>query len=142
MPFPKHIKRHEFTYRFKKQWGQLYWFDFGEAPSEQRTFAEVHPALIVSDPTITLPGTVLILPITGAEHKRRGYEFHVDVTTEECPELDKDSIAKVDQIYCVPDQLLPDQYFIGKLRPATMRKIYAKLLKVLGMPNFIKDEPQ
>ena len=57
-------------------------------------------------------------------------------------ELDKDSIAKVDQIYCVPDQLLPDQYFIGKLRPATMRKIYAKLLKVLGMPNFIKDEPQ
>ncbi len=81
----------------------------------------MHPALIVSDPTLTLPGTVLIIPLTGAEHKRRGYEFHVEVTTEECPELDKDLIAK--------------------LSLATMQKVYAKLLKGLGVPKFIK-EPQ
>ena len=132
MPFPKESPRSKFTYRRTKEWRQLYWFDFGEAISGQVTFAEPHPALIVSNPKITLPRTVLIIPLSGIEHKRPGYEFHVDIAKKECPELDKDSIAKVDQIYCVENKLMPDQYFIGVLPRTVMKKIYSKLLKVLG----------
>lgn len=138
MPFPHHIRRHEFTYRIKKEWSQLYWFNFGVPSSGQRTFAEQHPALIISNPSITLRGTVLIIPVTGAEHRRPGYEFHVEIPKLECPELDKDSVAKVDQIYCVEDREMPDQYFIGKLEPDTMRRIYAKLLKALNFDRLLK----
>lgn len=130
MPFPQ-IPRLKFTYQKRKEWGQLYWFDFGQASSGQRTF-EPHPALIVSNPQVTLPGTVMIVPIKGAEHRRSGYEFHVDIKKVDCPELDKDSIAQVDQIYCVEERLIPDQYFICIMPRSTMKKIYSKLLKVLG----------
>jgi mRNA-degrading endonuclease toxin of MazEF toxin-antitoxin module len=136
MPFPQ-VPHSTFTYRMRKEWGQLYWFDFGQAASGQRTFAEPHPALIVSVPQITLPGTVLIVPVTGAEHRRSGYEFHVDISKADCPELDKDSVAKVDQIYCVEERLMPDQYFIGSVPRITMKKIYPKLLKVLGFDKVI-----
>lgn len=137
MPFPR-IRRSEFTFRTKKQWGQVYWFDFGEPVSGQRTFAEPHPALIISDPTVTLPGTVLIIPITGAEHKLQGYEFHVDVSKDDCyPELDKASVAKVDQIYCVEERLLPDQYSIGTLNRGAMKRIYSKILKTLNFKEVL-----
>lgn len=132
MPFPKDILPSKFTYQRTKEWGQLYWFDFGEAVSGQVTFAEPHPALIVSNPKITLPGTVLIIPLTGIEHRRPGYEFHVEITKRECLELDKDSIAKVDMVYCVESKLMPDQYFIGVVPRTVMKKIYPKLLKVLA----------
>ncbi|MEA1871801.1 MAG: type II toxin-antitoxin system PemK/MazF family toxin [Chloroflexota bacterium] len=132
MPFPKKIPPSKFTHQRAKEWGQLYWFDFGEAISGQVTFAESHPALIVSNPKITLPGTVLIIPLTSIEHRRPGYEFHVEITKKECPELDKDSVAKVDMVYCVEDKLMPDQYFIGVPPRSVMKKIYSKLLKVLG----------
>jgi len=131
MSFPQ-VRRSQFTYRMRKEWGQLYWFDFGRVVSGQHTFAEPHPTLIVSDPKVTLPGTVLLIPITDAEHKRPGYEFHVDIAKADCPELDKDSVAKVDQIYCVEERLMPDQYFIGTVPRSAMKKIYSKLLKVLG----------
>lgn len=131
MPFPQ-ISPSEFSHRERKEWGQLFWFDFGEAISGQRTFAEPHPALIVSNPLVTLPGTVLIIPVTGAEHKRQGYEFHVDITKAECSQLDKDSVAKVDQIYCVEERLMPDQYFVGTVPRSIMKRIYSKILKVLN----------
>lgn len=67
MPFPREVHPSEFTYRREKEWGQLYWFDFGEVVSRQVTFTEPHPAIIVSNPLVTLPGTVLIVPLTGAE---------------------------------------------------------------------------
>lgn len=51
--------------------------------------------------------------------------------------MDKDSIVKVDQIYCVEDRLLPDQYYIGKLLEPLMRKVYSKLLKVLNFDIFV-----
>ena len=136
MLVPKQIKASQFTYRIKKQWGQIYWFDFGEASSGQRTFAEVHPALIISNPQRTLPGTVLITPFTGFEHKRPNYEFHVDIPKAECPELDKDSVFKIDQIFCVEDRLLPDQYYIGELPELLLRKVYSKLIKVLNFDIF------
>ncbi len=131
MPVPQ-VPRLKFTYNIPKEWAQLYWFDFRQATSGQRTFAGFHPALIVSDPKITLPGTVLIVPVTGAEHRRSGYEFHVDIAKADCSELDKDSVAKVDQIYCVQERLMPDQYFIGVVPRSAMKKVYSKLLKVLG----------
>ena len=131
MPFPK-IPSSKFTFRRKKKWSELYWFDFGQPGSGQRTFAEPHPALIINNPEVTLFGTVLIFPVTGAERKRGGYEFHVPITKAECPDLDKDSVAKVDQIYCIENRFLPDQYFICVLDRRVMKKIYAKLLKVLN----------
>jgi mRNA-degrading endonuclease toxin of MazEF toxin-antitoxin module len=60
--------------------------------------AEPHLAVVVSDPSVTLKGTVLIVPLSGAEHRRAGYEFHVPISRADCPQLDKDSVAKVDQI--------------------------------------------
>ena len=132
MPFRKDIPPSKFTYQRTKEWGQLYWFDFGQAVSGQVTFAEPHPALIISNPKTTLPGTVLIIPLTGIEHRRHGYEFHVEITKKECLELDKDSIAKVDMVYCVESKLMPDQYFIGVVPRTVMKKIYPKLLKVLA----------
>lgn len=137
MPFPEKVPRSQFTQRIPKKWGQLYWFDFREPTSGQHTFAEPHPALIISDHGIRLPGTVLIIPFTGAEHKRSGYEFHVEVSKAEYPKLEKDSIAKVDQIYCVEERLMPDQYFIGDMPLSAIKRIYGKLLKVLGYPKVI-----
>ena len=136
MPFP-HVHRSKFTFHREKEWGQLYWFDFGQATSGQRTFAQPHLALIVSDPEVSLRGTVLIVPLTDAENKRAGYEFHVEIPKAECPELDKDSVAKVDQIYCVEERLMPDQYFIGVVPRSAMKKIYSKLLRVLGFGKVI-----
>ena len=136
MPFPQ-VPHAKFTYRMSKDWGQLYWFDFGQATSRQRTFAEPHPALIISDPKVTLPSTVLIVPFTSLEHKRRGYEFHVEVTKADCAGLDNDSVAKVDQIYCIEERHLPDQYFIGMLGRSAMKRIYSKLLKALAFQNVI-----
>ncbi|RJQ40118.1 MAG: type II toxin-antitoxin system PemK/MazF family toxin [Dehalococcoidia bacterium] len=136
MPFPK-VQPSKFTYQISKEWGQIYWFDFGQAMSHQRTFAEPHPAVIISNPKVTLPGTILIVPFTSLEHKRPGYEFHVDITKEDCAELDKDSVAKVDQVYCVEENLLPDQYFIGVLRRSAIKRMYSKLLKALAFQNVI-----
>jgi mRNA-degrading endonuclease toxin of MazEF toxin-antitoxin module len=135
MPFPI-VPKSAFTFRKRKEWGQLYWFDFGQSGSGQPAF-DAHPALIISDPQNILPGTVLIVHLSGAEHKRAGYEFHVEITKKECPELDKDSIVKVDQIYCVENQFMPDQYFIGDVPRSTMKRIYSKLLKVLGFNKVI-----
>lgn len=137
MPFPKEVSLSQFTYKIRKEWGQLYWFDFGETVSGQVTFAEPHPAIIVSNPSTTLPGTLLIIPLTGAENRRPRYEFHVDIKKAECPELDKDSVAKVDQIYCVEERLMPDQYFIGMVPRNVMKRIYSKLLKVLGYDKIL-----
>ena len=55
------------------------------------------------------------------------------IRQQECPKLDKDSIAKVDQVYCVPDNRLPDQYYLTHASKKTMARIYEPLLKALGV---------
>lgn len=133
MPFPHHIRQLSFTYQNLPHWGDVYWYDFGLPRAEQHTMAEPHLAVVVSDTRITLKGTVLIIPLSGAEHCREGYPFHIPIKKTECPRLDKDSIVKVDQVYCVPDQGLPDQYFLTRLDKKIMARIYEPLLKVLGV---------
>jgi len=138
MPFPYHIREQDFKYTHYPRWGELYWYDFGVRRAEQHTMAEPHLALVVSDTNITLKSTVLIVPLSGAEHCREGYIFHVLLKKTECPHLDKDSIVKVDQIYCVPTRGLPDQYFLVRLDKKTMARIYEPLLKVLGVPYVLE----
>ena len=99
--------------------------------------AEPHLAVVVSDTASTLKGTVLIVPLSGAEHRRPGYLFHVLITKAECSALDKDSIAKVDQIYCVPTRPgLPDQYHLTRLSRGVMKRLYEPMLRALGV-NFV-----
>ena len=99
--------------------------------------AEPHLAVVVSDTASTLKGTVLIVPLSGAEHRRPGYIFHVLITKAECSALDKDSIAKVDQIYCEPTRPgLPDQYHLTRLSRGVMKRLYEPMLRALGV-NFI-----
>jgi len=134
MPFPSHVRFSDFTYRRYPRWGDVYWYDFGIPRAQQHTMAEPHLAVVVSDTAITLRGTILICPLSGAEHRKEGYLFHVLITRAECPRLDKDSIVKVDQIYCVPTQPgLPDQYYLTQLDKKTMARIYEPLLRVLGV---------
>jgi len=137
MPFPAHIRLADFTLNRCPQWGDIYWYDFGIPRAEQHTMAEPHLALIVSDTQVTLRGTVLIVPLSGAENQRKGYAFHVLIRQTECPQLDKDSIAKVDQIYCVPANRLPDQYYLTHLDKRIMARLYEPLLRVLGLPHLL-----
>lgn len=139
MPFPDHV--HFIDYRFDRvpQWGDVYWYDFGMPRAQQHTMADPHLAVIISDTSVTLRGTVLIIPLSGAEHQRAGYEFHVLIKKAQCPALDKDSIAKVDQIYCVPTKPgLPDQYYLTRLSKKTMARLCEPLLRVLGFPYVLK----
>ena len=134
MPFPHHVRFAEFTFYRYPQWGDVYWYDFGVSRAEQHTMAEPHLAIVVSNTAITLRGTVLVVPLSGAEHVRTGYGFHVRVARSECPALDKDSIAKVDQIYCVPTRPgLPDQYHLTRLNGRVMKRLYDPLLKALAV---------
>lgn len=125
--------RTQWTMKRQPDWGDVYWFDFGYPVSSQRSFAGVHPALIVANRALILPGTTEIIPMSGAENKREGYQFQVPVTKAECQFLDKDSIVKVDQMYCVLTNEFPDQYFIGRMPLPIMRRIYSLLLRVLGV---------
>lgn len=134
MPFPDRIRPEDFRFERYPRWGELYWYDFGARRAEQHTMAEPHLALVISDTAITLKGTVLIVPLSGAEHQRAEYPFQVLLKRSECPRLDKDSIVKVDQVYCVPYRPgLPDQYFLARLDKKTMARIYEPLLQVLGV---------
>lgn len=134
MPFPFHIRPIDFTFDRYPQWGDVYWYDFGTPRAQQHTMAEPHLAIIVSDTRNTLRGTVLLVPLSGAEHRKPEYQFHVLIEKAECPKLDKDSIAKVDQIYCVPTKPgLPDQYYLTQLNKRTMARMYEPLLRVLGV---------
>ena len=135
MPFPSHVRLRDFTSERRPQWGDIYWYDFGVPRGQQHTMAEPHLACVVSDTRVTLRGTVLIIPLSGAEHQKPGYDFHVLIRQQECPKLDKDSIAKVDQVYCVPDNRLPDQYYLTHMNKTIMGRIYNQLLKVLGLQN-------
>lgn len=138
MPF-QHVPRSRQTFKRTPDWGDVYWFDFGYPVSGQKSFAGVHPALVVTDSKLILRGTTQIIPLSGIENKRQGYGFHVEISKEECPFLDKDSIAKVDQIYCVLTNNLPDQYYVGVMLPVTMRRIYAQLLRALGADKLISS---
>jgi mRNA-degrading endonuclease toxin of MazEF toxin-antitoxin module len=138
MSFPTHVRLADFTFGRYPQWGDVYWYDFGIPRAQQHTMAEPHLAVIVSDTAVTLRGTVLLIPLSGAEHQKKGYGFHVPITQAEYPKLDKDSIVKVDQIYCVPVHPgLPDQYYLTSLGKKTMARIYEPLLEVLGVPYLI-----
>ncbi len=138
MPFPTHIRLVDFTFERYPKWGDIYWYDFGAPRAQQHTMAEPHLAIIVSNTRVTLRGTVLIVPLSGAEHRKDGYDFHVLIKRSECSRLDKDSIAKVDQIYCVPTNRLPDQYYLTHLDKKTMARLYEPLLIVLGVPFLIR----
>lgn len=135
MPFER-VPNHLRTLRRKPDWGDVYWFDFGGAVSGQRSFAGVHPALIIAEAKRILPGTTEVIPLTGMENRRKGYDFHVPILKTHCSFLDKDSIAKVDQVYCVLNSDLPDQYYIGTIPLQIMRPVYAQLLRVLGADRF------
>jgi mRNA-degrading endonuclease toxin of MazEF toxin-antitoxin module len=137
MPFPVHIRLQDFSFDKYPQWGDIYWYDFGIPRAQQHTMAEPHLAIIVSNTGVTLRGTVLIVPLSGAEHRKDGYDFHVLIKQTECPQLDKDSVAKVDQIYCVPTNRLPDQYYLTHLEKRIMARLYEPLLVVLGVPFLV-----
>jgi mRNA-degrading endonuclease toxin of MazEF toxin-antitoxin module len=140
MPFPYHVRSSDFTFDRQLQWGDVYWYDFGVAKSNQdKTIAEPHLAVIVNNPQITWPGVALIMSMTGAEHKHQGYVFQVLVTRRECSKLDKDSLVKTDQIYSVPTKPgLPDQYFLTQLEMRIMKRIYEKLVLVLNFNEVVK----
>ena len=140
MPFPHHISFSQFTYERAIKWGDVFWYDFGSPRAEQHTTAEPHLAVVVNDTDITLPGLLLIIPLSGAEHRRAGYPFHVVIKQAECPKLDKDSIAKVDHIYCVPRKPgLPDQYHLTTLNKKLMIRIYEPLVDVLGFKYVMRS---
>jgi mRNA-degrading endonuclease toxin of MazEF toxin-antitoxin module len=138
MPFPDRYRPEDFKFARYPRWGELYWYDFGVRRAEQHTMAEPHLALVVSDTKIMLRGTVLVVPLSGAEHQCAGYPFQILLKQSECPRLDKDSIIKVDQIYCVPARSLPDQYYLTRLDKKIMARIYEPLLKVLGVPYVLE----
>ena len=139
MPFP-YVRFSDFRYEKQIQWGDVYWFDFGAVRSNQdRTMADAHLAIVVSNPMITLKGAVLLMPLSGAAHRMKQYQFHVLITKQECPKLDKDSFAQADRVYCVTDKNnLPDQYYLTHLNAAIMKRVYDQLLRVLNVEQMMK----
>lgn len=123
MPFPVHIPLTSLTFERYPGWGDVYWCDFGSPRSYQQSIVEPHLAVVISETKFTLPGTVLLIPMSGAEHRREAYPFHVLVQKTECRKLDKDSIVKVDQILCMsPKPHLPDQYYVTKFNKKVMAR--------------------
>ena len=79
------------------------------------------------------------MPLSGAAHRMKQYQFHVLITKQECPKLDKDSFAQADRVYCVTDKNnLPDQYYLTHLNAAIMKRVYDQLLRVLNVEQMMK----
>jgi mRNA-degrading endonuclease toxin of MazEF toxin-antitoxin module len=140
MPFPYDLLPKHYTFDRYPSWSDVYWHDFGSIRSNQdHTMADPHPAVVISNTRITLKGTVLIVPLSGAEHQKTNYAPHVLVTKRECPKLDKDSIVKTDQVYCVNvSTSLPDQYYITSFDVKIMRRVYEQLVRVIHLDKFLK----
>jgi len=85
MPFPAHVRFADFAFDRYPRWGDVYWYDFGMPRAQQHTMAEPHLAIVVSDTNTTLKGTVLLVPLSGAEHRKEGYQFHVLITKANVP---------------------------------------------------------
>ncbi|MEK7216541.1 MAG: type II toxin-antitoxin system PemK/MazF family toxin, partial [Chloroflexota bacterium] len=86
----------------------------------------------VSDPVTQVGKTLVVVPLTGAENAQPGYDYHVLITKAECPPLDKDSVAKADQLYTIERDDLIDQYYIGRLGAKVMRRLYQQLANSLN----------
>lgn len=117
-------------------WGDVYWFHFGHLRSTQYTFAEPHPAVVVSFPDRVHGPLVTVVPLTGAEHVLPDYAMHVPVTQSVCPNLDKDSLAKCDHLYTVDSAYLIDEHYIGHLGLEALRPIFAQLINLLNLRAF------
>lgn len=130
MPFPNYpLHRGQRTQTVS--WGDVYWFDFGKPLSNQYTVAGARPLLVLSDCRRVLRRTVTGTPLTDLEHRKPNYGFHVPVLKADYPSLDKDSIVKIDQLYCINRDDLIDEHYITTFTPQTMRDIYAQLVRSL-----------
>lgn len=130
MPFPNyplHLGHHS----REVSWGDVYWFDFGKPLSNQYTVAGARPALVLSDCRRVLRRTVTVTPLTGLEHRKPNYGFHVSVLVADYPALDKDSVVKIDQLYCINRDNLIDEHYITTFTSQIMRVIYAQLVRAL-----------
>jgi mRNA-degrading endonuclease toxin of MazEF toxin-antitoxin module len=130
MSFPNH-PLHQGHRKRGVSWGDVYWFDFGRPLSNQYTVARARPVLVLSDCRRVLRRTVTVTPLSGSEHRKPNYAFHVSVLVVDYPALDKDSIVKIDQLYCINRDDLIDEHYITTFTPQTMRAIYAQLVRAL-----------
>jgi mRNA interferase MazF len=127
MPCPI-IPREEYTFHRTLRWGDIYWYDFGLRNSTH-TIQDWHPTLVLqNDIGNRFSPTTIITPLTSAENVRRMLPTHCLIQKSEHPELDNDSIVKLEQIFTIERDSLADQLFITRFRKATMRKIYEKLM--------------
>lgn len=118
-------------------WGDVYWFHFGFAGSNQYTIAGPRPCVIVSDVDTLVGRTVVVCPITGAEHVISGYDYHVRIDKCEFNQLDKDSIVKVDHLYNIDRHNLIDEHYIGTLPLGIMNRIYLQMLHALNIQKIL-----
>lgn len=130
MPFPNHPLAQGHHTR-AVSWGDVYWFDFGRPLSNQYTVAKARPALVLSDCRSVLRRTVTVAPLSGLEHRKPNYAFHVPVLVADYSALEKDPIVKIDQLYCINRDDLIDEHYITTFTPQTMRVIYAQLVRAL-----------
>jgi len=131
MPFPN-VPLHQGTRNRSVHWADLYWFDFGAPASNQYTIAGPRPCLVLSNVATIHGSTLVVSPLTGAEHAIPTYSYHVLVTTSECPALDKDSVVKIDHLYNIHRADLIDQHYIATLPDTVMRRVYLQLANALN----------
>ena len=136
MPRPI-IPREEYTFHRTLRWGDVYWYDF-ELRNSAHTIQDWHPTLVLqNDVGNRFSPTTIITPLTSAENAnpnarlrlsvRRMLPTHCLILKSEYPELDNDSIVKLEQIFTIERSDLADQLFITRFRKETMRRIYEKL---------------
>jgi len=126
MPHPI-VPREEYTLHRTLRWGDVYWYDFGPRNSVH-TIQDWHPALVLqNDIGNRFSPTTIITPLTSAENIHRMLPTHCLIQKSEYPELDNNSIVKLEQIFTIEHSDLADQFFITRFRKATMRRIYEKL---------------
>ena len=126
MPHPT-IPREEYTIHRTLCWGDVYWYDFG-LRSSGYTIQDCHPALVLqNDMGNRFSPTTIITPLTSAENVHRILPTHCLIQKSDYPQLDNDSIVKLEQIFTIERSDLADQLFMTRFHKATMRRIYEKL---------------
>ena len=122
----------------KIAWGDVYWYHFGTPVSNQFTIGGARPCVVLSNVTTLVEGTVVVCPITGKEHERPGYSYHVPLLQSECSALEKDSLVEVDQVFCIHKEDLIDEHYIATLPKPLMKRIYFQLANAMNFLAALK----
>jgi mRNA interferase MazF len=110
--------------------GDIYMADLN--PTQGSEQSGTRPVIIVSRDAINEHSpVVIVVPLTGAEHKRKRYPTHV-LLNAGVGGLSRDSIAVTEQVRAITKTRLTEN--VGQLKPEHMSIISAALKIAMDLP--------